>query len=156
MALAYLRDEVSPHEVHISSVSDQTQKNTMQPDASTKLSLERTVLSYERTMLSWVTTATSLITFGFSIRQFFRIARQGVTEGRSFIGPHAFGTVMILVGLLALLIATLQHRRDIQVLKSRYPVSGQYPEIPRSRATMLAALVAILGLLAMSDMLFQD
>lgn len=127
----------------------------MQPDASTKLSLERTVLSYERTMLSWVTTATSLITFGFSIRQFFRIARQGVAGGNGFIGPHTFGTVMIIVGLLALLLATLQHRRNIQVLKSRYPVSSEYPEIPHSQATLLAALIAILGLLAMSDMFFR-
>jgi putative membrane protein len=106
-------------------------------------------------MLSWVRTATALITFGFSIEQFFRVARHGVTEGEGFIGPHEFGMAMIIIGLLALLLAALQNRSELQALKIQYPLRQHYPEIPRSRATMLAALIAILGLLALFDMLFR-
>jgi len=56
---------------------------------SGKLALDRTRLAYERTMLAWVRTATAPITFGFSIQQFFRIARAGVPESKGFLGPHA-------------------------------------------------------------------
>jgi putative membrane protein len=125
-------------------------------DVSSRLSLDRTRLSYERTMLSWVRTATALISFGFSIQQFFRIARAGVAESNRLIGPHEFGLLMIIVGLLALLLATLEHRSAIQALKVQYPVTEQYPDIPRSRARVLAALIALLGLLALASMMFRE
>ena len=56
-------------------------------------------------MLSWVRTATALITFGFSIQQFFRIARAGTPDGKGLVGPHTFGLAMIVMGLLTLLLA---------------------------------------------------
>jgi hypothetical protein len=46
---------------------------------------------------------------------------------------------MIAIGLVTLLIATLEHRRDLNALKA------EYPQIPRSLARILAALVSILG-----------
>jgi putative membrane protein len=112
------------------------------------------VLAYERTMLSWIRTATSLITFGFSLQQFFRIARRGEIGG--LVGPHTFGTAMVVTGLLALLLATLEHRLAIQSLKLQYPVKADYPDIRRSRARILAALVALLGLLGLLSLLFHD
>jgi putative membrane protein len=137
-------------------MTDPRKDNPKGPDASSKLALERTVLSYERTMLSWVRTATALITFGFSIQQFFRIARAGTADGKGFVGPHEFGLTMIIIGLLALLLATLEHRSAILSLRARYPTAEQYPDIPRSRARVLAALIALLGLLALLSMLFRD
>jgi len=124
------------------------------PDASTRLSFERTVLSYERTMLSWVRTATALISFGFSIQQFFHIARAGAPQRSQIVGPDEFGFAMIVTGLLALLLAALKHWSDIRMLKSQYPVQDNYPDISRSRAAMLAALIAVLGMLALFTMLF--
>ena len=70
-------------------------------------------------MLSWVRTATALITFGFSIHQFFRIASKGTVERTGFIGPHEFGMLMIVIGLVALLLATLEHRSAIHALKGK-------------------------------------
>jgi putative membrane protein len=120
------------------------------------LAVDRTHLAYERTMLSWVRTATALITFGFSIQQFFRIAKGESPEKAAFIGPHEFGLAMIVIGLVGLLLAALGHRSAIQALKRQYPVTAQYPGIPRSPAGVLAALVAILGLLALLSMLLHQ
>ena len=127
--------------------------NASAPDAATRLSLERTVLALERTVLAWISTATALISFGFSIQQFFRIARAGTARSQ-IVGPDEFGLAMILVGLLALLLAALKHRSDIQTLKLQYPTGDNYPAIPRSRATILAALIAVLGMLALFSRLF--
>jgi Domain of unknown function (DUF202) len=61
-------------------------------DVSTVLAVDRTRLAYDRTMLSWIRTATSLITFGFSIEEFFRVAKTGMQESKALFGPLS-GTV---------------------------------------------------------------
>ena len=119
-----------------------------------RLALDRTRLAHERTMLAWTRTATSLITFGFSIQQFFRIARAGVPENR-WVGPREFGLLMIVIGLFALLLAALEHREAIKALEAQYPVSEGYSTAPRSRARILSALIAILGVLALASMFFR-
>jgi putative membrane protein len=130
---------------------DDSEKSSKELYASTDLTVDRTRLAHERTMLAWVRTATSLITFGFGIQQFFRIARAGVADSKDLIGPNEFGLLMITIGLVALLIATLQNRSDMRALKARYPAA----HIPPSGATTLAALIAILGLLALVSMIFH-
>ena len=106
-------------------------------------------------MLSWVRTAISLISFGFSIPQFFRIARAGLPESKDIIGPDEFGLLLIVIGLLALLIVTLEHRASMEALKMQYPVTEGYQTIPRSRASMLAGLIAVLGLLALASIVIH-
>ena len=106
-------------------------------------------------MLSWVRTSISLISFGFSISQFFRVARTGLPESRDVIGPDEFGLLLIVIGLLALLVVTLEHRASIEALKVQYPVTEGYQSIPRSRASMLAGLIAVLGLLALVSIIIH-
>jgi hypothetical protein len=50
---------------------------------------------------------------------------------------------MIVLGLLSLLIATLEHRRDVNALRA------EYPDMPRSLARVFAALISVLGILAL-------
>ena len=106
-------------------------------------------------MLSWVRTAIALISFGFSIPQFFRIARIGAPKSNDFIGPDEFGLLLIVIGLLALLLVTLEHRASIEALKVQYPVREGYQSVPRSRASMLAGLIAVLGLLALVSIIIH-
>ena len=127
---------------------------TAKVDARTSLALDRTRLAYDRTMLAWIRTATSLISFGFGVQQFFRIAQPGARQGSSLVGPHEFGLLMIVIGLLTLLLAALENWSALQTLRLEYPALDQYPQIPRSRAAILAALVALLGLLALLDAVF--
>jgi putative membrane protein len=131
----------------------QTESDSCNVDASARLSLQNTVLSHERTMLAWVRTSTSLITFGFGIQQFFRATRG--PDYADLIGPRTFGLTMIIIGLLALLLAALQHRSAIEALKANYPERKQYPAIGRSSAQLLGVLIALLGLLAIVSTLFR-
>jgi len=137
-------------------MAEQLEQSPWKADAASKLALDRTRLSYERTMLSWIRTAIALIAFGFSVHQLFRLARAGAAEAGGFIGPHEFGMVMIVAGLLALLLAALEHRSAIRELKAQYSVAAGYPEIPRSRPAQLAALIAILGLLALVSTIVHE
>ena len=76
-------------------------------------------------------------------------------QAKTLFGPQEFGLVMISVGLVALLLAALENCSAIKALAAQYPAKEGYPEIRRSRALMLAALIAVLGLLALFSMLVR-
>jgi len=117
-------------------------------NAATRLAVDRTRLAYERTLMAWVRTAISLITFGFSIYKFFQIESAGAKPGR-FISATEFSVLMIVFGLLALLMATLEHRRNLNALRA------EYPDTPPSLARVLAVLISVLGILALVTVLLR-
>ena len=124
---------------------------TVRPGA-TRLALERTRLAYERTLMAWIRTAVSLIGFGFSIYKFFQYVRaneQGEPV-RRLLGPLAYGILMISMGLFALLLATVQHRRSMKLLRE------EYPEAPVSLAAVLAATISTLGIVALAAAIFRQ
>ena len=120
-------------------------------DVSTRLAYDRTILAYERTLMAWVRTAASLITFGFSIYKFFQLERDmGEKFGASqVIGPRQFSMIMIAIGIIGLVIATIQHRWQLNAIKR------VYDGVPRSIAGVVAALVSALGLLAILAVIFR-
>ena len=110
---------------------------------STDLAVDRTRLAHDRTLMAWVRTATSLISFGFTIYKFFQYMRErGEAGHQGLLGPRGFAMMMIGIGIIALVFATIQHRRDMQTLRRAYP------KLPYSMATVLAALISLLGLFA--------
>src|SRR5262249_2807964 len=90
-------------------------------NASTQLALHRTHLAYERTLMAWVRTATSLITFGFTIYKFFEyLTEAGHVHLTGRLGPRQFAVGMMGLGILALQVATFQHRHDMAMLQAEY------------------------------------
>jgi putative membrane protein len=121
------------------------------PDA-TELALDRTDLAHERTLMAWVRTAVSLITFGFSIYKFFQFLReqQPGESVRRIFGPREFGLIMITIGVISLLFATMQNWQLRKRLKERYH------DLPYSLATVIAALISLLGILALLSVIFRQ
>jgi putative membrane protein len=112
-------------------------------DTGTRLALDRTRLAYERTMMAWIRTATSLISFGFAIYKFFELDLKSSAAADRLIGSRGFALLMIGVGLVALLLAGIQHRQGVLQMK------GTFGTLPRSVASEVAALVALLGIAAL-------
>ena len=115
-----------------------------------QLALDRTRLAYERTLMAWVRTATSLISFGFTIYKFFEYLKQEkapITD--RWFGPREFALLMIGTGLVALFLATIEHRRHLQTLRTHYG------PMPYSLAAVVAVLIAILGLAGLFSVLLQ-
>ena len=125
-------------------------EETIKEPSSTQLSLERTVLSHERTLMSWVRTATSLITFGFTIYKFFQLELQNRPPLQDVIGPRQFAVLMISIGLFSLMAATIQYRLYRKGLRRQYPGTP-----PLSLVGVVAALVSLLGLVALAAVLFR-
>ncbi len=125
---------------------------TSLPDA-TKLAVDRTRLAHERTLMAWVRTATSLISFGFTIYKFFQYLRENQqgAAATGVIGPRGFALIMIAIGLTSLTLATIEHRRGMQALRTEYGVL-----VPYSLATIIASLIAVLGVLGLLVVLFRQ
>jgi putative membrane protein len=117
---------------------------------STEMALDRTRLAHDRTLMAWVRTATSLITFGFTIYKFFQyMQEQGQARQNRLLGPREFALLMIGIGVIALILATIQHRRDLQRLRKHF-------QVPYSLATVVAGLIGILGLIAFLAVVFRQ
>ena len=125
--------------------------DTAAPLNSNQLAVDRTRLAHDRTLMAWVRTATSLISFGFTIYKFFQYLQEKgqVRENRIF-GPREFALVMIGIGLVALVLATVEHRRDVVRIR------GMYPGLPYSLATVLAGLLSILGIVAFVSVVLKQ
>jgi len=116
-------------------------------DAGTRLAVDRTRLAYERTMMAWVRTSASLISFGFTIHKFFQFRmEQGAVPARRLLGPGEFGGLMIAIGLVALALAAIDHRRSLEMLRA------SYGPMPRSAAATIGGIMAGLGVAALLAM----
>ena len=133
-----------------------THNQSMPPlDTSTRLAYDRTYLAHERTLMGWVRTALSLISFGFTIAKFFEFLREKQAERAPLLGPRAIGIIMIATGLVALALATVQHRRALKVLRERCPDLA--PSLAgASLAGVMAAFIALLGILALLSALLRQ
>jgi putative membrane protein len=112
-------------------------------DHNTRLAADRTRLAYERTLMAWVRTSTSLIAFGFTIYQLFDyIERQPGVRG-ALVKPGVVGITMIVIAIVVLLLAWIQHQQGMRGLRT------QYGPMPVSIAGIMAAVIAALGVLAL-------
>jgi putative membrane protein len=131
-------------------MAEQTPQGAQRLDIATELAFDRTRAAYERTMMSWIRTATSLITFGFSIYKFFQIEAPGERQQNYLIGPREFAIALVCIGLFSLVLATLENRQNIRAL------GAQYAGKQRSLSVLVAALISILGVVALLAMIFRE
>jgi putative membrane protein len=115
-----------------------------EPKLDTKtLALDRTWLAHERTLMAWVRTATSMIGFGFTIYKFFQLEAVHRSSHPGVITPRRFALIMISIGLITLLLATITHRKETKNIAI---------ELRRRRgslAEVTAGLIFVFGILVL-------
>ena len=103
-------------------------------------------------MMAWLRTAIAMITFGFTLFKAVQYARQlGLKRTEGVLGPGAFALIMIVLGLLALILATIQHIRHARTLRQ---LDAELPVF--SVATLLALLFAGVGAFALISAVLRD
>jgi putative membrane protein len=120
-----------------------------QIDHGRRLDFERTYLAHERTQMAWVRTSLALISFGFAIAKFFHYLHEEPRERPPLVGASVVGTLMILIGLVALALASIQHGRALRTLRA------ECPGLPASLAWVIATLLALLGIVALVVILLR-
>jgi putative membrane protein len=99
-----------------------------------------------------VRTAVSMISFGFTIYKFFQLELGDRPPiGRAVLGPRGFAIIMIAIGVLALVVSTIQHRRSLLMLRTEY--GDQAPAL--SLAWLVAGLFGALGLIALAAVILR-
>lgn len=118
-------------------------------DFRVRAALVRTAMSSEQSLMSWIRTSVSLYTFGFAIAQFFYyLADQQESAPRS-AGPRILGIALIITGILAILLGTIEHVVRIRSLREAgLPTNVQFLLPLGSAAAFL--LIGIVALVAIS------
>jgi putative membrane protein len=119
-------------------------------DPATRLAFERTYLAHERTQMAWVRTSLALISFGFAIGKFFHYLQEQRPERPPLVRASSVGALMIVIGLVALALASIQHGRALKALRT------QCPGLQPSLAWVIASLLALLGILALVVVLLRE
>jgi putative membrane protein len=119
------------------------------PPDSNEMAVDRTWLAHERTLMAWVRTAVSMISFGFTIYKFFQFeVEKDAPIRRGLLTPRDFALIMVSIGLIALLGATVAHRKDVRGMRAL--LGGR-----RSMAEIIAYFVSVFGILVLLSALFR-
>jgi putative membrane protein len=129
------------------STAPASDEATVLARSRTEMARQRSIWAAERTLMGWIRTSLAMIGFGFSIGTFTR-AFEGLPEERG-VDPVQLSSVLhisallVLLGTLALLAATIQH-----VLALRSLGAGVWT--PRvNLATIVALLLVVIGAFAL-------
>ena len=110
--------------------------------------------------MSVIRTSLSLISFGFTIFQFFEKFKQAdvLTSAHA---PRNFGTTLVAVGILLLVLGIVYHIRFMLGLREQRKrmvadglIHGQ-SEFPPSMTLVTALILLAIGLVAITSMVFQ-
>jgi putative membrane protein len=124
------------------------------------MSFQRTRLSADRTLMSVIRTSLSLIGFGFTIFQFFqRLRDQSILTGAA--PARNFGTALVFLGVAMLIIGIVYQirfmrelRKEREAMKAVGLVHGE-SEFPPSLTLITAVLLLLIGMAAISSMVFN-
>jgi putative membrane protein len=144
-ALGLGRDQVRP------PAAVPTDVGTTLAHARTDLAMERTYWAAERTLMGWVRTSLSMISFGFTIGKLGQVAEVEVRglRGMRTIGAGTIAYMLVVLGTLALLAASVQYCMRIQELCAQ-----GLPRKP-SIAFVVAVLLAVLGIGAFGSLVLK-
>jgi len=100
--------------------------------------------------MAWIRTSLTLISFGFAIGKFFHGLSEKAPERLPLLSAGSVGSLMILIGLVALVLASVQHGRALKALRV------ECPSLQPSLAWVIATLLALLGILALLVISLRD
>jgi putative membrane protein len=126
----------------------------------TGMSFQRTRMSADRTLMSVIRTSLSLIGFGFTIFQFFEKLKQA-EELTSAHAPRNFGTALVALGIVLLVLGIVYHVRFMLGLRKQRMrmvadglIHGE-SEFPPSLTLVTAVILLGIGVAAITSMVFQ-
>lgn len=118
----------------------------------TDLARERSRWAAERTLMAWIRTAISMISFGFAIDKVFATLQLQDGPVELERGYHVVGLALVTVGILFLVLASVEHLIILKRLNNRFgrnaaPLNPNFP-LPLFGAGVVL-LIGIAALLLM-------
>lgn len=145
---------------HVTSTSDTDRISVELSSRRTGMSFQRTRLSADRTLMAVIRTSLSLIGFGFTIFQVFqKLLDAKVLQHAQ--APRHFGLALVSLGSAALVLGIVYHlrfMRELRRLRHQMKEDGLVhgeTGFPVSMTLIVAVLLLLIGLLAISSMVFD-
>jgi putative membrane protein len=128
-----------------------TDKSGAKPgDVATSLAMDRNYMAAERTLMAWIRTALSMISFGFTIGKLGQVVRsievKSLLGHTRMMGVESIAYFLVILGTLALLMATIQHRVRLHQLYEM----GLHRQV--STSFVVAVLLIVVGGFALSSL----
>ncbi len=138
------------------TITESAQRKTQEASTTTDLARERTELAHhrtamaadrthwanDRTLIAWIRTSLSLIGFGFGIGRALEYLQELGRDPDRYYTAKIFGGGFIVLGVLGLLAAILQHLK----IEQRFRKSG-YPRVePWPLGLVVATLLLLMGI----------
>lgn len=108
----------------------------------TAMSADRTHWADDRTLIAWIRTSLSLIGFGFGIGRALEFLQEVGREADRLYTAKVFGGGFILLGILGLLAAIIQHLK----IENRLRKSGHPRVEPWPLGLLVATLLLMMGI----------
>jgi len=110
------------------------------PNPQIELAKKRNRAAAERTLMAWIRTSLCLISFGFGINSIVSVIAANVPKNIDIVRLSRFlGISFIALGIFSLLIASFQHRRELQRIRLIEP----YVYKPETSLGLIVALALI-------------
>lgn len=120
------------------------------PNLAQILAIDRTLMAAERSLMAWVRSTLSMITFGFAFYKFTEFFHaHSSAQTPSTYAHRNFGLALIIIGTVALIIASIQHIKYI----NRIRIDSTYRS--RNLPLVVACLFAFFGLLLIVSIIFN-
>jgi len=117
----------------------------------TSMASFRTKLALDRTTLAWIRTTLTMASFGFGMVAFFRSSQQESPSPESLRlkqGAIRFGTLLIVLGIVATVLAGASHWFTLRRLRRGEPLAlSQWPL--SITVAFLSAIIGLIGLWAL-------
>jgi len=117
----------------------------------TSMASFRTKLALDRTTLAWIRTTLTMASFGFGMVAFFRSIQQESPSPESLRlkqGAIRFGTLLIVLGIVATVLAGASHWFTLRRLRRGEPLAlSQWPL--SITVAFLSAIIGLIGLWAL-------
>jgi putative membrane protein len=112
------------------------------------LALIRTAYSSERSLMAWIRTSVSLYTFGFSISTFIDYLESQESGTQFSAGLRRVGLALIAMGIVALVLAMIEHLKRIQIMERLGLPSTARFSLPAGAAIalLLTGIVTLIGI----------
>jgi uncharacterized membrane protein YidH (DUF202 family) len=124
------------------TTTDLARERTELARIRTAMAADRTHWADDRTLIAWIRTSLSLIGFGFGIGRALEFLQEVGREPDRLYTAKIFGGGFILLGILGLLAAIIQHMK----IENRLRKSG-YPRVePWPLGLLVATLLLLMGI----------
>ena len=115
----------------------------------TDMARERSRWAAERTLMAWVRTAIAMISFGFAIDEVFAtLHAQQITSPNAY-KSHVVGVTLVLVGILLLVMGSVEHLIIIKRMKKRFGACDGVIAPRVSLPLVGAGIVLLIGIAAL-------